>query len=88
MKSAMGVLINRASSSQHHKMAEFKALNAERRQVESKINRFYEAIESGRLAATATLAKRQSMLEQERERLIRLMAMKENCVSQPIQNLT
>ncbi len=88
LKSVMRALISRGSSTQHRQMAELNVLKAEKRQIESKIDRFYEAIEVGSLAVTNSLTKRQSKLEQEHERLIRLMAMKENRLNQPIQNLT
>ena len=84
----MGALIGRASSTQARYVKELQALKAEKRSIEEKIDRFYEAIERGNLAVTASLTKRQSKLEQEREQVIRHMAMMERRLNQPIQKLT
>ena len=88
LRSVMAALISRASSTNVRHGTELRALKAEKRKVDVKIDRFYEAIEGGNLAVTTSLTKRQSKLEQDREQIIRLMAMKERRLNQPIQKLT
>ena len=83
-RTVVGALMSRTASSQERLLADLKMLRQNKRKADDRIEALYEAVEERRLELTPSLNKRQSKNEQEREQLIRLVAMKERQLNQPI----
>ena len=88
LKSVVEALIARSSTNQDKLQSDLKTLKRKKRKVDDRVEALYEAVEERRLEISATLRKRQSKLEQEREQLIRLVAMKERQINQPIKQVS
>ena len=75
MKELLSGLIQRVGSTQDRRQDQLKDLTKELRDIDQRINRLYEAVESGMLTDADTLRNRMSNLQQRREEVMRLIAM-------------
>lgn len=88
LKVVLGGLMARASQNRETHQLKLKELRTERREVEKKIERLYEGIESGMIDLDGSLRKRLSGHQQRREELIRLCAMTERRLNAPLDQIT
>ncbi len=84
LRKVTAALVSRSSSAKERLLQESKRLKGEKRKADEKINRLFEGVEDGYIELTPSFRKRQAKHEQDRDQLIRLIALNERQLDQPI----
>ncbi len=84
LKKVTAALVSRSPSAKERLLQDSKRLKGEKRKADDKINRLFEGVEDGHIELTPMFRKRQAKHEQDRDQLIRLIALNERQLDQPI----
>jgi site-specific DNA recombinase len=88
LKNVLGSLVARASQNRETQQLKLKELRTERREIEKKIERLFEAIENGTVDVDGMLRKRLSGHQSRCQELVRLCSMTERRINAPIEQIT